>query len=139
MRGRTIEIALGMLLLAVPAFAADMQVSDAWIRSLPANLPAAGYFTLRNDGKATVELTGAASAACGMAMLHRSTATGMEDVSSVAVAPGATVKFAPGGYHLMCMNPTGAIKPGAKVSVTLSFSDGSKVTGDFAVRNAKGE
>jgi len=66
-----------------------------------------------------------------MLMLHRSENVGgtmrMDDVSSVEVAPGATLKFAPGGYHLMCMDPSPALKPGARVAVTLSFVDGTKV------------
>ena len=63
----------------------------------------------------------------------------MEDVASVPVAAGETVKFAPGGYHLMCMNPTPAMKAGNSVSVTFKFSDGSKTVVNFAVRNARGE
>src|SRR5262245_40812211 len=108
------------LLIAAPASAADLTVSDAWIRALPAKLPAAGYFTLTNTGKVEVALTGASSPACGMLMLHKSTQSGgmgsMEDVTGVAVPAGGTITFAPGGYHLMCMDPTPAIKPGAKVS-----------------------
>jgi copper(I)-binding protein len=63
----------------------------------------------------------------------------MEDVSSVEVAPRATLKFAPGFYHLMCMDPSPALNPGAHAAVTLIFSDGTKVTSQFAVRNAAGK
>ena len=143
MRVKRIEAALAVLLVSGPASAAAVQVSDAWIRWLPANLPAAGYFTLRNTSAKEVSLTGAQSSACGMLMLHRSTESGgmgsMQDVTSVAVPAGGTVKFAPGGYHLMCMDPAPAIAPGATVSVTLSFSDGSKSQTRFAVKNAQGK
>ena len=134
--------ALALLIFATPAKGA-VAVGDGWIRLLPAGLPAAGYFNLHNGGEESVSLTGASSPACGMLMLHRSKNTGgtmrMEDVSSVEVAPRATLKFAPGFYHLMCMNPSPALKPGAHVAVTLVFSDGTKVTSDFAVRNAAGK
>ncbi|HEX4295261.1 MAG TPA: copper chaperone PCu(A)C [Rhizomicrobium sp.] len=143
MRAKRIEIALAALLAGGPACAGPVQVSDAWIRSLPAKLPAAGYFTLRNMSAKEVSLTGAQSSACGMLMLHKSTENGgmgsMDDVASVAVPAGGTVKFAPGGYHLMCMDPAPAIAPGATVSITLSFSDGSKSQTDFAVKNAQGK
>jgi copper(I)-binding protein len=136
------EIVLAALVLATPVSAADVQVSDAWFRALPAKVPAGGYFTLHNSGAAEVALTGAQTSACAMLMLHRSTQTGgmsrMEDVASVPVAAGGTVKFAPGGYHLMCMNPSPAMTPGGKVAVTLKFSDGSGTTTNFAVRNAQG-
>ena len=58
----------------------------------------------------------------------------MEAVTKVDVAPGGTLVFAPGGYHLMCMNPTSAIKPGNSVQVTLEFADGGEATTAFDVR-----
>jgi hypothetical protein len=77
-----------------------------------------------------------------MLMLHKSENVGgtmrMEDVASVEVAPRATLKFAPGGYHLMCMDPSPALKPGARVSVTLEFADGTKLQSQFAIRGANG-
>jgi hypothetical protein len=78
-----------------------------------------------------------------MLMLHKSENAGgamrMVDVSSVEVAPRATLKFAPAGYHLMCMDPSPALKPGAHVAVTFIFDDGTNVTSEFAVRNAAGK
>ena len=131
------------LVLATHADAAAVTVTDGWIRALPAGLPAAGYFELHNGTDKSVSLTGAASPACGMLMLHKSEEMGgmmkMEDVSSVDAAPGATVKFAPGGYHLMCMSPSAAIKPGAQVPVTLKFANGTSVQSDFSVRDASGK
>lgn len=144
MREHLLEIAAAIALLALPAHAADnVTVKDGWFRALPANLPAGGYFTLHNGGTATIKLTGAESPACGMIMLHKSEqqngAGTMMEVPSIAVAAGADLTFAPGGYHLMCMNPTAAMKPGAKVKVTLEFADGTQDISDFAVKNATGK
>ncbi len=61
----------------------------------------------------------------------------MSDVSSVDVAAGGTLAFAPGSYHLMCMDAN--LKPGIKAPVTLHFKSGASVTADFAVRNAAGK
>ena len=135
--------ALLTLVLATHADAAAVTVTGGWIRALPAGLPAAGYFELHNGTDKSVSLTGAASPACGMLMLHKSEDMGgmmkMDNVSSVDAAPGDTVKFSPGGYHLMCMSPTAAIKPGGRVPVTLQFSNGKDVEADFAVRDASGK
>jgi copper(I)-binding protein len=143
LRVKPLEIAAVAFLFPACAFAGPVQVSDAWMRALPAGLPAAGYFTLHNTSPKEVALTSAASAACGMLMLHKSSEAGgmgsMQDVTSVAVPAGGTVKFAPGGYHLMCMNPGAALKPGASVTVTLGFSDGSRSEVRFAVKNAQGK
>jgi copper(I)-binding protein len=134
--------ALALLIFATPVRAAPA-VSNGWIRLLPAGLPAAGYFDLHNGDDKQVSLTGASSPGCGMLMLHKSEDVGgtmrMDDVSSVEVAPRATLKFAPNGYHLMCMDPSPALKSGGRVAVTLDFADGTKVTSEFTVRNATGK
>ncbi len=126
-----------------PAATPNLVVGDAWIRALPASVPSGGYFTLHNAGDKAVTLTGASSAACGMLMLHQSEnmggMSGMEDVAQVDVPPGGTIKFAPGGYHLMCMNPTKAVTPGGKIALTLEFQGGGKLVWSFDVRDARGK
>jgi copper(I)-binding protein len=80
---------------------------------LPGSVPAGGYFILHNNGKAMVTLTGAQSPACGMLMLHLSENQGgmssMRHVDSIDVAPGGTLEFKQGSYHLMCMQPGAAM------------------------------
>ena len=149
MRKHLFELAAAALLMSAPvcaaqaADAADLVVKDGWFRTLPGNLPAGGYFTLHNGSTAVATLTGAESPACGMLMLHKSESEGgamkMLDVASVPVPVGGDITFAPGGYHLMCMDAKPEMKPGATVPVTLDFADGSKVTSNFAVKNAKGQ
>ncbi|HTW33221.1 MAG TPA: copper chaperone PCu(A)C [Rhizomicrobium sp.] len=135
-------VVLSSVLLGTAAQAGSVTVTDGWIRALPAKVPAGGYFTLANDSGRRMVLTGASSPACGMLMLHKtekeSGMASMSDVTSIPIAVGAHVSFAPGGYHLMCMDPTAAVQPGNKVPVTLIFSDGTKVTNEFVVRNATG-
>jgi copper(I)-binding protein len=134
---------LSTVILGTAAQAGSVTVTDGWIRALPAKVPAGGYFTLSNDSGRRMVLTGASSPACGMLMLHKTdTESGMasmNDVTTIPIAVGQHVTFAPGGYHLMCMDPTAAIEPGNKVPVTLIFSDGTKVTNEFAVRHATGQ
>jgi copper(I)-binding protein len=138
---------LAALVLAPAALAAPppagLVVSHAWMRFLIRARPAAGYFTLRNTSGAARELVGAASPGCGSLMLHQSQTTGGIDrmvmVKELPVPAHGAVTFAPGGYHLMCMDAKPAIKPGGKVPVTLSFKDGTQVIAEFAVRNAMGK
>jgi len=83
------------LLLAVSTTAlADLQVSEAKLRLLPGDLPAAGYFTLTNTGKQPVVLTGAQSPAFAQVMMHRSSLengmASMQHVAQVEVPAGAT-------------------------------------------------
>lgn len=137
---------LTALLLSAPMMAqaqGGLVVQDGWWRSLPGGIPAGGYFTLRNNGRQSVVLTGATSPACGSIMLHQTTSTGgmagMQHVPRVDVPSGGSASFAPGGYHLMCMQPGTAMKPGGAVPVTLLFQGGAKLTANFAVKNAAGK
>ena len=125
------------------AIAADVAISGAWFRALPSGRPAGGYFTMKNSGSASVQLVAAESAVCRMLMLHQTVSnigtSRMKDVKNVSVPADGTVSFEPGGYHLMCMNPGSAMRPGKSVPVTLVFSDGSKVRVNFTVKNAAGK
>jgi len=135
------KLLLSFLLLATPALAAPVTVSDAWFRSLPAGIPAGGYFIAHNGGRTNLAITGASSPACGMLMLHESSdkggMSGMAMVEKVPLPAGGEARFTPGSFHLMCMQPKMTI--GGKVSVALTLSDGSSVTAPFAVRDAKGK
>jgi hypothetical protein len=141
MRNNSLFALVLLVATASGAQADGLTVSDAWMRALPPSIPSGGYFTLRNGTPAPVTLTTAQSPACGMLMLHKSNSTtgmtSMDDVSEVIVPAGGTVKFAPGGYHLMCTEAI--MKPGQHVPVTLNFRGGAKVTAMFAVRNAAGK
>ena len=115
-----------------------VRISGQWIRIVIAARPAAGYFTLNNDTDKVVTLVGAASPGCGKVMLHHSVQENGQDmmvmVKSLPVPAHGAIKFAPSGYHLMCMSPATTMKPGTSVPVTLSFADGSTVMADSPVR-----
>ena len=119
-----------------------LSLSGQWFRLVMPSIPAAGYFILSNTTAAPQRLVGAASPACAMLMLHRSVNQNGEEqmmsVSSVLVPGHGEVRFAPGGYHLMCMAPTAAMKPANSVPVTLRFAGGETLTASFPVRGATG-
>lgn len=138
---RTLLVAT--LLATGAAHAAEtpaVSASGAWIRVLPGNLPAGGYVTLENTSDKAIAVTGAESADYGDAMIHRSsTETGMgrmEMVDKVPVPAKGKVAFAPGGYHVMLMQPKHPVNPGDKVVVTFELSDGSKLPVTFVARPA---
>lgn len=134
---------LCLTLLAFQCQASGLSVSNAWIRLLPAGIPAAGYFTLHNDGTTTLRLVGAASTAFAQVMMHRTIeANGqsrMEMVDAVPVPAGGEVAFSPAGYHLMLMQPTRKIALGERVPIRLRLSDGTTLSVDFLVRGPDGK
>ena len=160
---RSLVALLGVLAPAI-AFAQPggsvVSVSGQWVRSLGGTLPAAGYFTLRNDGAAPVRLTGAASPACGSLTLHETVRqhtmsamsaldpnnppggmarmSSMQPVAQVLVPGHASIRFAPGGFHLMCEQPTAAVRPGQQIEVTLRLDHDAVVTSAFPVRGPRG-
>lgn len=129
-----------LLMLALPAWAGDLSVSDPRVRWLPGDLPLAGYFELANAGGEARRLTGAASGTFGRVMIHRSVQEDgqnrMEHVGEVVVGPGNSVSFAPGGLHLMLMKRREELAPGDTVPIELRFDDGGAVTVDFKVVGA---
>ena len=122
------------------AAASSLKAEHGWVRWLPANLPAAGYVVIRNDGDKPVKLTGAESADYGMAMLHRSMqkngSDSMEMVDAIGIPAHGSVALAPGGYHLMLTDAKHAIKPGDMVHVSLHFDDGETLQATWPVRPA---
>ncbi len=96
---------------------------------------------LQNTSGSDAVITRASSPACGSLMLHESQDTSgmsmMMDVPSVTVPAHGQVAFAPGGYHLMCMQPK--MKPGQAVAVTLMFKDGSSLQVAMPVYGAAGK
>ena len=132
-----------MLAPALAAAAGGVSIEKPWMRFIIKARPAAGYFTLKNDGNSAVELTGASSSACGMLMLHQTKSENgidrMTMVKSVKVPAHGSLSFAPGGYHLMCMQPQSSMAIGAKVPVILKFADGETVSAAFPVKGPGGK
>lgn len=124
---------------AAPAKSA-LLVEHAWIRWLPADLPAAAYALIVNHGDANARLIGADSPDYGMVMLHRSRldqgSSVMQAVAGMDIPAHGEAALAPGGYHLMLSAPRYAIKPGDSVKITLHFAGGAVLQADFPVRPA---
>lgn len=138
-------LALGVFAGATAASAtapakAALQIGHAWIRWLPANLPAAAYAVIVNHGDANARLIGADSPDYGMVMLHRSRleqgSSLMQAVSGMEIPAHSEAALAPGGYHLMLSEPRRAIRPGDTVKLILHFADGAALQADFPVRPA---
>jgi copper(I)-binding protein len=116
-----------------------VRAENAWIRWLPASLPAAGYATLVNTGDQPEVLQGASSPDYGEVSIHqnviRNGTVEMRPVERIAIDPHSSLRLAEAGYHMMLMQPNKALKPGDRVTITLRFLSGT-VTAQFEVRPA---
>jgi periplasmic copper chaperone A len=138
---RLLAISLLFTGSAHAAQADHVTASDAWIRLLPAKLPASGYVTLQNTGSSSATLVSAHSSTYASVMLHQSTmgSGGMSRMSSVdqlLIPALGKAALAPAGYHLMLEQANRALTPGDTVDITLDFADGSHLPLHFLVRPA---
>lgn len=136
--GQRYGLLLCLVAYASGAAAGELEVSNPWIRLLPAGVPSGGYFTLRNGGNEPAVLVSISSTAFGSIMMHRTVEeqgrSRMLSVDQIEVAAGKTMSFAPGGYHLMLMKPIRDFAIGERVPITLEFLDKHKITVQFEVR-----
>ena len=113
-------------------------VLDAWIRAAPPGATMlAGYATLKNSGDEPLNVLTVQSDAFRMTSLHETVYNGdvskMRELHRLVIAPGETVQLAPGGKHLMLMQPREAIAVGQKVGVMFLLGDGRRVETYFEV------
>lgn len=110
-----------------------LQISDARIRALaPGQDKTAAYFDLHNSGAAEITLVGAETPVARAVEIHQIIRDGdmvrMRRQPEVVIPAGNTVRFAPGGLHLMIFGVSSAID-GAEI--VLLFGDGSRVEAQF--------
>ena len=132
-----------LLLAAAPAFAQapNIEIQHAWSRATPAGRTGAVFLTIEDHG-APDRLIAVQSPAAQAASVHETSMDGgvmkMRSVAAVALAPGQTVTFAPGGLHIMLMQLNRDLAEGDKVPVTLTFERAGKIVVDATVVKAGG-
>ena len=90
--------------------------------------PAAAYFTLANGGKGTVSIAAVAIAGAAKAEVHQTVGGTMNKVDSVDIDPGTSIRFEPGGLHVMAFDLDAGLAPGGTAEVTVTFADGDKLS-----------
>mgnify|MGYP001557261918 CR=1 FL=1 len=143
---RFVTLARMMTVLAAPvalASCADPQplyVDQAWIQLNPnTSAPAAGYFVI-HGGEQPVKLLRVTSDGAMQIDMHQTvTADGMttmELVNSVDVPAKGTVRFEPGGKHLMIQSINPAYLEQGKLTLTLLFSNNDRLIVDAQIKGA---
>jgi periplasmic copper chaperone A len=122
--------AAALFLAAAPAFAdsSGIKVTQVWARATPGNAKTGAiYLTITNTGTTPDTLEGKASSPAAehtdvheMKMVNN--VMEMRPVPSLTIAPGKTVVFQPGGYHVMLIGLKAPLKEGQTVPLTLTFA-----------------
>ncbi|MEM9954094.1 MAG: copper chaperone PCu(A)C [Chloroflexota bacterium] len=103
------------------------------------------YLTITNNGDSEVILVGASAEGIGMIELHETIvdendmASMVEQENGILVDSGETVEFAPGGLHLMLIDPVSDLVEGETITITLEFEDGTTVEADFVIASVAPE
>ena len=142
--------ALGLLGVSVlSALAQDHPVSvdNATLREpLPGKNVTTAYFDVINASGKPRELVAVESGLTDRVELHQHRHEGgmmqMREVSSVALPPEATVRFEPGGYHIMLFGLSERPERGRPETLVLRFADGETVAVEaevVSVMDGKGQ
>jgi copper(I)-binding protein len=142
MRGRYPVFAgliLALTLIAAASDEAGVSVRDAWVReSPPGAAMMAGYLALRNNTSQSQVLVAASSSDFETVMIHRTIVkdgmAGMVHAPQIELSPNASLLFAPGGFHLMLLNPKRTLRAGNRVDIYLEFRGGLVLPVAFEVR-----
>ena len=135
-----VGLILALTLIAAASEEAGVSVRDAWVRESPPGVTMmAGYMALRNNTSRSQVLVAASSSGFATVMIHRTIVkggmAGMEHAPQIELTPNARLIFAPGGYHLMLMNPKRTLRAGDRVDIKLEFRGGLVLPVAFEVRN----
>jgi hypothetical protein len=119
-----------MLLLLPGIAAAELDIHNAWIKNLPASVPVrAGYMTIHNGQANAIGIVAIRSDSFASVEIHQTIAEDgmmrMESVPNLVIESDSTVQLAPGGLHLMMMNPTEPTRPGDILEIVIELDDGS--------------
>lgn len=111
---------------------------DAWTRQTPGSDVAAVYLTLQNPTKQLITVVSIASSAASMAMIHETRTEGgiskMRAHEQLVIAPGETIKFEPGGLHVMLHGLSQPLAVGQNIPLVIQLADGTKVSVAAVVR-----
>jgi len=130
---RTTTRVIGLLALAaLPTQAAELQLTEAWVRALPpVQKVTAGYLTISNTGTNAAEITGGSAELAQRVEIHTTREVDgmmrMEPLPSLTVGPGERVSLAPGGHHLMLLGLERMPQPGETVKLCLTVSGAEPV------------
>ncbi len=126
---RPLRVALCLPLLAASIAAAQVTVTDPWVRgTVPSQMSTGAFMTI--TAATPARLLGATSPVAGVVELHEMSVDNnvmrMRAVDVLDLPAGRRVELRPGGYHVMLIDLDRQLKPGETVPVTLLIEQDGK-------------
>lgn len=125
------------------AMADGVTITDQWATAGDMGM-AALFGTLHNAGHHDARIVSGTSVVAGRVEVHEvvpdasGSKTMRPKAGGIVVPAGGTHELAPGADHLMLMDITAPLRPGADVSVTLTFEDGTTLPVSAQIRDFAG-
>lgn len=118
-------------------------VVGGWLRMPPVAMPMlAGFGRIENRCRKPVTIVAARSPAFGDVSLHETRiengVSRMRAMPELRIAPGGAATLAPGGLHLMLMDPKTPVNAGGTVEIEFELEGGQVIRAPFTVRRAGG-
>jgi periplasmic copper chaperone A len=134
----TLALASAAPALAQEFKAGDIAIDNLWARATPKGAEVgAGYFVVHNNGETPDRLTGGSADFARVEFHEMKTANGVmtmpELKNGLDIPAHGTVRFTPGGYHVMFAHLTKPLVKGEKVKATLSFERAGQIAVEFPV------
>ena len=106
----------------------NLIITEARARPTPPGVSVgAVYFSITNAGSSADRLLSVSAPVASKVELHESRnmhgVLEMREVTSVECPPGATVRAAPGGLHVMLLGLAAPLAAGTEINVSLHFRD----------------
>jgi periplasmic copper chaperone A len=109
---------------------------------LPGRSESVAYMDVENRNDDPVSIDAISSPAFGRVEIHETRIVDgvahMQRVKILTVAGNSKLSLAPGGMHVMLLDPQRALLPGGHVELRLHFSDGGLLELDAPVRTRAG-
>lgn len=123
MKKRIALFAASCMLASLSAFAADVEVKDAWARATVTGQKASGAFMTLTSAKGATLIGGSSPVAKSVEiheMKHEGDVMKMRAVSRIELPAGKAVELS-GAYHIMFMGLNKELKAGESVPLTLQI------------------
>ncbi|TKB45301.1 copper chaperone PCu(A)C [Thalassotalea mangrovi] len=133
---------INLLLLAPSAFAANVDVDDAFMRELiPGTQVTSAYMTISNNSDKDITLVSVSGNVSKRIEIHEHTMKGgmmqMGKLDSIIIKANDEVILQPHGLHLMVFNPSSPVKAGEQVELTLHFDNDQQTKVIIPVKGLK--
>lgn len=120
--------------------ASDIEVRDAWVRNSPmVERAGAAYMVIENNGAVEDRLLSASVDFANTVELHETKEINgmmqMSPVEAIPVPANGGVELAPGGLHVMLLDLTSELEPGAKVTLRLNFQNAGEIEVEAVVKD----